>query len=126
MIGAELETVVDAWIVATEAGRGTPECERNWWAISEVIDWKYEDKAELLWHFILAAYKRELSDEVLACLAAGPLEDLLSAFGSAYIERVEELARKDPQFNWLLGGVWRLAMTDEVWARVQAARLKVW
>jgi hypothetical protein len=126
MIEAKLETVVDAWIAATEAGRGTPEHESNRWAISEVIDWKYEDEAELLWHFILAAYKRELSNEARACLAAGPLEDLLSDFGAEYIDRVEELAAKDAQFNWLLGGVWRLNMTDDVWSRVQAARRKVW
>ncbi|HZH30488.1 MAG TPA: hypothetical protein VEY11_06970 [Pyrinomonadaceae bacterium] len=126
MEDAELRTVVDAWIAATEAERGTPEEQSNWWAISEVINWQLEGEAELLWRLVLAAYRRELSDKVLASLAAGPLEDLLSDFGPAYIDRVEELARKDPRFNWLLGGVWRLSMTDEVWARVQAARLKVW
>ncbi|HEY0099904.1 MAG TPA: hypothetical protein VGB76_13230 [Pyrinomonadaceae bacterium] len=126
MNDGELQKIVDAWITGMEADRDASERESNRWAISEVIDWKYDGEAELLWRFVLAGYKRELSDKVLACLAAGPLEDLLSAFGAAFIDRVEELARKDPQFNWLLGGVWRLAMTDEVWARVQAARLKAW
>jgi hypothetical protein len=43
-----------------------------------------------------------------------------------FIERVEELARQDPNFNSLLGGVWQNTMTDEVWKRVQAARKEVW
>jgi len=56
-------------------------------------------------------------------LAAGPLEDLLSSFGPDYIDRVETLARDDGRFKLLLGGVWRLGMTDDVWGRMQAARL---
>ncbi|HEV2802918.1 MAG TPA: hypothetical protein VGW12_20805 [Pyrinomonadaceae bacterium] len=123
---AELQKLVDAWIAATEAERGSPEHERNWWAISEVINWKYDGEPEMLWRFVLAAYKRELSNQARACLAAGALEDLLSSFGADYIERVEALAKTDSEFNWLLGGVWRLDMTDEVWGRVQAARREVW
>ena len=123
---AELQKVVDAWIAAANAESGSPEHTNNWWAVSQVFDWIYEDESELLWRFILAAYKRELSDKALAVLAAGPLEDLLSKFGPNYINRVEELAAGDEQFNWLLGGVWQLGMTDEVWARVQSARREVW
>jgi hypothetical protein len=47
--------------------------------------------------------------------------------GVAYaIDRVEELARKNPRFNYLLGGVWKNMMTDDIWFRVEKARLKVW
>ena len=63
---------------------------------------------------------------MIAVLAAGPLEDLLAKRGEDFIDRVEELARKDPKFNDLLGGVWRNTMTDEVWQRVQAIRNHVW
>jgi hypothetical protein len=117
----ELNQLVDTWIEATGA-----ETESNWWAIEQVIDWDINRQGELLWRFVMAAYKRDLSDKAVGSLAAGPLEDLLGNHGPEYIERVEELARKDPKFNFLLGGVWRNSMTDEVWQRVQAARLHVW
>ena len=67
-----------------------------------------------------------MSDKSLAVLAAGALEDLLVDFGESYIERVEELARKNLRFNHLLGGVWKNAMTDELWLCVQKARLSGW
>jgi uncharacterized protein DUF6869 len=123
---AILNQIVDAWIAAAGAEHGSPECESNWWAIAQVIDWSLECDGEHLWRFITAAYQRDVSDEVVAALAAGPLEDLLAKQGPAFIERVEELARKDPRFNFLLGGVWRNAMTEDTWQRVQTARLRVW
>ena len=90
------------------------------------MDWALEGDGDLLWQFILEVYKRDLPDKVVAVLAAGPLEDLLAKRGVDFIDRVEELARKDPKFNQLLGGVWRNTMTDEVWQRVQAIRNHVW
>lgn len=59
-------------------------------------------------------------------LAAGALEDLLSEHGDELIETVEAEARRNPQFNLLLGGVWQGGMSPEIWCRIQAARLKVW
>lgn len=121
-----LNQVVDAWIAAVKAERGSPEHESNWWAIEQVIDWALERQGEDLWRFIMVAYNRDLSDEAVSVLAAGPLEDLLAKQGPDFIERVEELARTDPKFNDLLGGVWRNTMTDEIWRRVQTARHHVW
>ena len=122
----DLNQIVDAWIAAEGAERSSPEHQSNWWAVEQVMDWALEREGELLWRFITTAYQRQLSDKLISLLAAGPLEDLLAKQGPEFIERVEELARKDPRFNNLLGGVWRNTMTDEVWQRVQAARLKVW
>jgi hypothetical protein len=122
----DLNQIVDAWIAAENAEDVSPEREANWWAISQVMDWSIDREGEHLWQFMSAAYKRELSDKAVAILAAGPLEDLLANQGAEYIERVEELARRDPKFNYLLGGVWRSSMTDEVWERVQKIRLQVW
>ena len=122
----DLNQIVSAWIAATDAECGSPEHESSWWAIEQVMDWSLEREGEHLWRFITAAYRRNLSDNALSVLAAGPLEDLLAKQGPDFIERVEELARRDPQFNYLLGGVWRNTMTDETWQRVQAVRLNVW
>ena len=123
---AELNKIVTAWIAAEQAERGSPEKEMNWWAVSEVLDWAGEGDGDRLWPFILEVYKRDVPDKVIGVLAAGPLEDLLAKRGVDFIDRVEELARKDPKFNYVLGGVWRNAMTDEVWQRVQAIRNHVW
>ena len=71
-------------------------------------------------------YRRDVSKRTLALLAAGPLEDLLAYDGARCIDRVEQLAKEDEKFNWLLGGVWRNSMTDEVWERVQAVRKEIW
>lgn len=122
---AELNKIVTAWITAMQAERESPEKETNFWAVSEVFDWALEGDGDRLWPFILEAYKRDLPDKVIAVLAAGPLEDLLAKRGEDFIDRIEELARKDPKFNDLLGGVWRNTMTDEVWQRVQAVRTHV-
>lgn len=122
----ELSRVVDAWIKYEEAEDGSPEREENWWAVEQTMDWWLEGDPESLWQFVLIAYKREMSNKARAILAAGPIEDLLAHFGPAYIDRVEQLAREDSQFNWLLGGVWRNSMTDDVWQRVQHIRKEVW
>lgn len=122
----ELNRIVDAWIAGQEAEDGTSEYEAHWWATNQVMDWELEGEAELLWRFILRTYKRNISNRVIAILAAGPLEDLLSKHGLTYIDCVEQLAEEDEEFNWLLGGVWRSSMPDEIWGRVQAARREVW
>jgi len=122
---AELNKIVTAWIAA-EKGKDGPEDEANSWAFFEVLDWALEGEGEKLWPFILKVYKHDLPENVMAVLAAGPLEDLLAKRGEDYIDRVEELARKDPKFSYLLGGVWRNSMTDEVWERVKAVRNTEW
>jgi uncharacterized protein DUF6869 len=126
MENVELNKIVDAWIAGEEAGSGTPEYESNWWALEQVMDWSLDRDTEKLWQFVLLVYKRDVSKRTLAVLAAGPLEDVLAYNGSNYIDRVEHLAQEDEKFNWLLGGVWRSDMTDEIWERVQAARNEVW
>ena len=61
------------------------------------------------------------SDQLLANLAAGPLEDLLAQHGERFIERVETLARQEPRFRFTLQMVWRNAISAPVWARLRKA-----
>lgn len=122
----DLTKIVDAWIAGEEAGDGTPRYKENWWAIEQVLDWSSGRETERLWQFVMMVYPRDVSEKTLAILAAGPLEDLLAYDGPNFIDRVEHLARRDEKFNWLLGGVWRNSMTDEVWERVQSVRKEVW
>ena len=81
---------------------------------------------ETVWPAILKILEHELTDEQIALLAAGPMEDLLADHGAQFIDRVEAEAEQNPRFNHLLGGVWRSHMSDDIWARVQKARKEVW
>jgi hypothetical protein len=82
------------------------------------LDWLVGDDPEQAWSVILQVLSLTDSPEILAQLAAGPLEDLLSKHGDIFIERVELLAKSDARFAFLLGGVWKFMMTDEIWERV--------
>ena len=117
----DFEKMVDAWLAGRRAGAGDSK-----WADDLLFEWTFANEPENLWRFVCAAYTRDMPMEDFAVLAAGPLEDLLANFGPDYIDRVEELARRDSKFGDLLGGVWKNTMTEEVWHRVQKARTQVW
>ncbi len=127
----ERERITAAWIAQTEAGDGTAQHEENFWAfgrLSEMTLEEPEDGAdpEEAWLIILAIKEQAISEDAIALLAAGPMEDLLAHHGNAFIERVEAEARRNPRFNNLLGGVWRSSISEDVWRRVEAARGDVW
>ena len=84
------------------------------------------DTPEIAWEAILKILKGGLTPEQLANLAAGPLESLLGYHGTQFIDRVENEARRNPSFNYLLGGVWKGGMSKDIWERVKKARLHVW
>jgi hypothetical protein len=84
------------------------------------------EEPDLAWSAILAILRSDLSDEQRASLAAGPLETLLAWHGEGFIDRVEHQAALDRRFNYLLGGVWQCGMPQEIWERVQRARVAVW
>jgi hypothetical protein len=69
--------------------------------------------------FILEVLASDNSTPVVESLSAGPLEDLLTYHGATLIDRVEAEARRNPKFASLLGGVWKNAMSDDTWRRVQ-------
>lgn len=85
------------------------------------FQWIVKEHPEHAWQGILATLADKRATPFLPILAAGPLEDLLSYHGQAFIERVEIEAKQNKDFAWLLGGVWQFEMSDEIWARVQAA-----
>jgi hypothetical protein len=123
----ELGKLADAWILGvlyghTEDGRETTEHKKYAWALMAPIDWKYDDEPELLWRFILAVHEKDPDSKVGGHLAAGPVEDLMTRFGTDYIDRVENLARSDDRFRDMLHGTWQDGMSDELWARFQKAR----
>jgi hypothetical protein len=72
------------------------------------------------WQAILAVLKDPRAEPYLGVLAAGPLEDLLSSHGPEFITRIENEAKSNPKFSWLLGGVWQSDIPDNIWVRVQS------
>lgn len=84
------------------------------------FDWVVREHPEYAWQVILAALEDPRLEPFLGILAAGPLEDILSYHGEAFIERVQAEAMANPRFAWLLGGVWQFLMPEKIWLCVQA------
>ncbi|GEP46393.1 DUF6869 domain-containing protein [Brevifollis gellanilyticus] len=80
------------------------------------------DAPEIAWSAIQQIFQHELTAKQISVLAAGPVETLLAYHGPAFIERVEQEARQSDRFRYLLTGVWRNSMTQEIWDRVRRAR----
>jgi len=113
-----IETLSKEWVKATESrNRNSEELPE---AIEYVLNLNSTEKSEELWSFIKHTYKENISENVISNLAAGPLEDLLGYYGERYINEVEELARKDPKFKELQGGVWQHLMPSTIWEREYA------
>ncbi len=77
---------------------------------------------EAVWEAVLRLMQRELSEQQITLLAAGPVEDLLAHHGARFIDRIEAEAQRSPAFAQLLGGVWQNTIPSDIWQRVEAAR----
>jgi len=119
MTEAELTDFAESWIAFTKAPENSAEYNSLFWVFDRACDLSNEEPEEI-WRLILKVLSLNSSNEILAVLSAGPLEDLLAKHGDAMIERVEKEAKLNPLFSKLLGGVWQNSMTNEVWVRVQA------
>ena len=79
------------------------------------------DEPERAWPLICEIIRRATEDDILAYIAAGPLEDLLVRHPQAFIERVEGLARQDAHFRRAVSGVWgQKSMPAEIRQRLDA------
>ena len=75
------------------------------WA-SEFLTRATQYQPELAWSLILSLIERAADDDILGCVAAGPLEDLLCLHGAEVIDRVEICAAADERVRKCLAGVW--------------------
>jgi hypothetical protein len=64
------------------------------------------NRPEEAWPVILELISNAPSNQILADIAAGPLEDLVRQYPEQFADRVEIQARKDPRFRLCLTGVW--------------------
>ncbi|MBS0339349.1 MAG: hypothetical protein JSS56_02415 [Proteobacteria bacterium] len=76
---------------------------------------------ERAWLVIQMIFTASRNDLERACLAAGPLEDLLVKHGPLFIEKIEQAASSSSDFRELLVGVWRNGIAHAIWERIQRA-----
>ena len=119
-----LESLVDIWITGIESGPDSEYVQENWSVFERVL--LMNGKPNELWQFIVMVYPRLNSQRNKAVFAAGPLEDLVSTHGEQYLGKIEELARKDEEFRYLLGGVWQANTPAHIWSRFEKIRGKSW
>lgn len=125
MTVAEIQALARAWIAHEMAGRNSAARERWLWASDRLSELPFE-APEQCWEVIQEIFRLEKSDLILSNLAAGPIEELLSYHGDALIDRIESLARSDPQFSRTLGNVWQNRIPDHVWKRVRQVAGPSW
>lgn len=114
----EYRTLITTWI---ELHENSPENnDELFWAF-EKLDDICRDDPPLTLKIIRAILASTQDERVLANLATGPLENLLSRHGEKVIVDIETLARKEPQFRSLLQRVWQLGMSEDIWNRVLKA-----
>lgn len=126
MDSKERNQLVETWIEYHKKGRamGKPPTE-TFWAWERLSDIVRNDPA-LAWDLILQILAADQSDVTFENLAAGPLEDFLVYHGKEDIDRVEIEAKNNPDFNELLGGVWKNEISPEIWRRVKKIRKREW
>ena len=119
---------IDEWARAYVEAKQDPALLKGghplWWTVERFINilgGEETSEAEDAWKAILRILELDPPDEVLAVLAAGPLEDLIDDYGALFIDRIETESRRNPRFRQLLGGVWKSSSAD-IWARVEACR----
>jgi len=116
----DLEAWIAAYIEAQSLEEPINPDHRCWWAVDRFMDMNSLEEAEAAWCAILGILARKPPDQVLANLAAGPMEDLIHYWGPSFIGRIEQAAWDDVQFRNLLTGVWE-SSSAEIWSRVQRA-----
>jgi hypothetical protein len=92
-------------------------------AVREVDALVQDDPTEA-WEVTRILVNTAPSDEALAYVAAGPLEELLHRHGSVLIDRIEEESRGNERLQLALSGVWGLDRDSPVFDRWYALMWK--
>ncbi|TQF42145.1 hypothetical protein UNPF46_05780 [Bradyrhizobium sp. UNPF46] len=113
--GMSVPALARAWV--EQYSRSERDQDDNLFAIMDFERDLCEDDPDKLIDLILEILEIEANPVLLSLLAAGPLEDVISA---ATIDRIEREARSNERFRDLLGGVWYYRASDELKARLDA------
>ena len=91
-----------------------------WEAVETLVD----EDPEAAWRITCMLVDKTSSDDELAFVAAGPLEDLLKKHGPSLIDRVEEESRENARLQLALSGVWGIQPSDPIFDRWYALMWK--
>lgn len=92
---------------------------QGFWAFEALND-LVRERPEEAWSIITRLVELSPDDTILANVAAGPLEDILSVHPSSFIDRIEEKARRDSKFRRCVSGVWGpSSIPDDVQMRLR-------
>ncbi len=122
-----LQRIAEGWLNYQRAAQFGPEgvvkmpVSDELFEFVEQVDELVRKEPEVAWVTIQLIFVGCKNDIERACLAAGPLEDLLAKHGLMFIDRVETVAASNPDFRELLAGVWRNTIAAPVWERLQQA-----
>jgi hypothetical protein len=111
---ADAATLAAAWLHHDRTGRET-----RFWAWERVND-VIRRQPLTGWLLVRSLIAGAADESQLMSVAAGPLEDFLGEHSGALIDQVEDAARADPRVMLALRGVWKNAIDDEDWLRIQA------
>jgi hypothetical protein len=125
MNSTELDNLVKGYIDFTYADEEAKE-KRNLYSYFYTIKDLIFENPEIAWLIIKKVLKKDSSKKMMSLLAAGELESLLATHGNQFIDRVEEEAKKNPDFAKLLGGVWQNNISDENWKRIEKVCDRNW
>ncbi len=109
MLTEEQQSLVNSWLTF----------KRHWWAF-ETLDNMCRDNPEEAWLIVVALVAAADPEDLLGDIGAGPLEDLLSEHGAAFVERAEAAARTNPRFAKALSNVWLSEKDSEAAQRLLA------
>ena len=93
------------------------------WTVMLVLELLEDDRAEA-WDLVRALVNAAPSHEVLADVAAGPVEDFILLQAPESVDLIEQEARANPKFRQALTGVWIMRLAKErpdLFDRVEAA-----
>jgi hypothetical protein len=117
-----LQALANGWLEyqrAREVGTEPPRDELFSFVVG--VDELVRYHPDAAWLVIQLIFCETRNDVERACLAAGPLEDLLAKHGDAFIDRIEKAAQESGSFRELLVGVWRSVIPQPIWERLQRA-----
>jgi hypothetical protein len=114
-----LERLASDWLSNLGKENGFPYSEDSLIAFDEINE-IVESDSEKAWKFIIVSMNMYSNDEnCIGQIAAGPLEDALSCHGSYLIDRIEKEAKTNNLLVKMLGGIYQLQTSQDIWERVQ-------
>ena len=117
----DAKLIAEGWIDLRTSKLSKRERALSEWA-NEALQVAIYNDADYALRIIEAIHELDPSHRTVEEFAAGPVEDILAYQGVFVIDRIEQKARKDPSFAFVLGGVWQNIMPDNIWERIQSCQ----